>query len=323
MYRVLETLGEGGMGSVYRAHHSESGSEAALKLLKPEFAQDEEARERFLREARTCMKVSHPNVVRILAAGEAGGRCYMALELVEGGDAEELLEDCPQGLPEQQALEIVRDCARGLVAIEAAGLVHRDIKPGNIFLTDEGEAKLGDLGLARSALGEDRMTVTGTVVGTPAFMSPEQACGESELDVRTDVYSLGATLYCLLTGKHPFTGRSAWVIVKNVVNEPAPDARELCPSLSEPTHALLKRTLAKSPEDRHRSAQALLNALEAALRGEPDPNPPPLRRQGKRGVEGAPSESSESSANTKLILAALVILLVLAGLGYVLGSQSG
>ncbi len=272
-FRVVQPLGSGGMGCVVRARQVSLGREVALKVLHHDKqstgqAPTNQAMERFVREGRSAASVLHPNVVTTFAAGkdEATGRLFIAMELVQGGDAERLCERRGGRLPELEALALIRDCARGLGALEAAGLVHRDIKPENIFLGKDGTAKLGDLGLARRAVGDDRLTATGLVVGTPVYMAPEQALGNVDLDVRTDVYGLGATLFRLVSGKKPLeNSRSIPHLLARIVSEPAPDVREVAPDVSDATAALLLRLMAKEPALRPASAAALLAELETTI----------------------------------------------------------
>jgi tRNA A-37 threonylcarbamoyl transferase component Bud32 len=265
-FEVLEKLGQGGMGAVYKARDPNLGRIVALKVLAPALRADKEAADRFLREARAGAAVNHPNVITVHAvAGPEDPEHYMALEFLPGGDAEALAERHGGRLPEPLALEIMRDCARGLVAIERAGLVHRDLKPANIFVTADGQAKLADLGLARTQAGDDRMTVTGTIVGTPAFMAPEQARAEQDLDIRTDIYSLGASLFGLLAGKPPFIGSSAFVVVSNLLNKEPPKLEVIREDLSPHTVALIRRAMAKEREDRFQDAASLLRAVEEVL----------------------------------------------------------
>jgi serine/threonine protein kinase len=267
IYEVQEKLGQGGMGAVYKARDANLHRIVALKVLAPGFATDREAAERFLREARAAARVNHPNVITVHGVGEEQGRLYMALEFLPGGDADQLLTQHGGKLPERLALRVLRDCARGLVAIEGAGLLHRDLKPANIFISADGTAKLADLGLARSQVGDDRMTQTGAIVGTPAFMAPEQARGEVDLDIRTDIYALGASLYSLLTGQPPFSGTSAFVVVSNLLNQPAPDPSLVRPDLTQPTVRLILRAMAKDRDERYPNANAFLAAVEGALEG--------------------------------------------------------
>ncbi len=292
-YEVVERLGEGGMGAVYRARDVRLDREVALKVLPPHLLADAQWRERFEREARVAALVQHPNVVQCYALREDQGRIFMALELVRGKDADRLCRETGGKLPEKRALEIVRDGAKGLVAIEKAGLVHRDIKPANVFVAATGEAKLGDLGLARGRATSDRMTQTGAILGTPAFMSPEQANGETDLDVRTDIYALGATLFQLVTGRAPFEGPSPFATVAQVLRDPTPDPRTIHAEVSDATARLILKAMAKERTGRHRSASELLAGLERAL-APPAPRPP----SGRERVVTAPRPAVKKPAPT-------------------------
>ncbi len=271
-YRITGILGEGGMGRVYRALHRELQRPVALKVLRPALASDSEFINRFWREARAAARVLHQHVVALFDAGIVDGQPYMTLEYVPGGDLAKLLERGP--LAPAQALELIAQCADGLQALHEAGLVHRDLKPGNVFIDERGRAKLGDLGLARQASGDDRMTMTGQGMGTPAYMSPEQALGHADIDIRSDVHALGATLYALLTGKAPFAGTTPWAVVNAVCHDPAPDPRALrrdCPELAA---AVVLRAMAKVPAERHRSPVELAahcRAVVAAISGVASP----------------------------------------------------
>ena len=262
-FELIELLGQGGMGAVYRARELGLEREVALKLVSPAIARDPEARQRFLREARSAAAVNHPNVITILRVDD-GEVLFMALELLPGGDADDLRRAAGGRLSERRALEIGRDCARGLSAIDARNLVHRDLKPANVFLSADGAAKLADLGLARTQSGDDRMTQTGMIVGTPAFMSPEQADGD-EVDIRSDVYALGATLFQLVTGRPPFEGKSPLSVVAKVLTAPTPDPRDLVPELSATTGALIRKAMAKERAERFQTPAELASALEGAL----------------------------------------------------------
>ena len=203
-YRITGVLGEGGMASVYEAEQVSIGRKVALKIMSSALAEDSVSAERFMREARAVGQINDPHVITIFDVGCEDGKYYMALELLQGGDVRHYIEAAGGKISPQRAIEIFSDMVHGLTAIEDVGLLHRDIKPANIFLTTDGRAKLADLGLARSTMGDDRMTMTGQTVGTPAFMSPEQARGNAELDIRSDIYSLGATLYYMVCGRPPF-----------------------------------------------------------------------------------------------------------------------
>lgn len=266
-YRIDGHLGEGGMGVVYRAVHTTLGRPAALKVMRAELSSDRGFAERFLREARTAAAISHPNVVAIHDAGECDGRLFMAFELVGDGDLASLL-DRRGNLPWTEALRLIDHCAAGVEAIAKAGLVHRDIKPTNVFIDAEGRAKLGDFGLARSAAGEDRMTNTGVGMGTPSYMSPEQAHGLVDIDQRSDLHALGGTLYTLLTRKPPYEGATAWVVVNKVCNEPAPDPRALNPGVPAGVAALVQALMAKERAERPQTATEVRVMIAALLAGD-------------------------------------------------------
>jgi len=266
-HQLVAKLGQGGMGTVFKAIQLSMQREVALKVLTPALARDKEFTERFIREARAAGKVIHPNVISCFDVGMDHGVAYMSLELVSGGDALKRAQAAGGKLQEREALEIIRDCAHGLAAIAKAGLIHRDIKPANIFLTEDGHAKLADLGLARSSSGDDRMTQTGAAVGSPAYMAPEQAKGIHDLDIRADIYALGATLYHLLCGQPPFTGSSVFATVNKVINEPTPDPRVLTPAITTATVGIIRTMMAKDREQRFQTPEALAAAVEAVLAG--------------------------------------------------------
>lgn len=266
-YKLVAKLGQGGMGAVYRAIQLSMEREVALKVIAPAYAKDRLFVERFVREARAAGKVAHPHVVSCYDVGSADGITFMSLELVKGGDLMRHLQKRGGRLAETEVMPLLRECALGLEAIHKAGLIHRDIKPANIFLTEDGHAKIADLGLARSASGDDRMTVTGAAVGSPAYMSPEQAKGEEDLDIRTDIYSLGATLYHLLTGQPPYSGSTVLATVHQVVHAPIPDPRALAPGVSEGCAALVKRMMAKDRNIRQKDPRELIDDLDGLTAG--------------------------------------------------------
>jgi urea transport system substrate-binding protein len=263
-HRVVATLGRGGMGVVYKAMQKGFEREIALKVMHGHLARDPAFSERFLREAQASGRINHPHVVTVYETGRDGDGLYLAMEFVAGGDAEHLRQACGGRLTPRRAVEIVRDAARGLAAIHKAGLVHRDIKPSNIFVTAEGSAKLADLGLARHADGDDRLTLSGQILGTPAFMSPEQA-GGGHIDIRTDIYALGATLYTLVTGSQPYHGTTAMAIAVMAANGPFPDPLGSMPLLPRTVAAVIRRATAKPAADRHQTPAELVADLDRAL----------------------------------------------------------
>lgn len=309
--RIIKLLGKGGMGAVYLAEQERLSRQVALKVLPKELADDPAFEERFLREAKSGAQVNHPNVVTIHDAGRDAGRLYMALELIKGGDVEELCRENGGKLPEQRAVAIIADATRGLQAIHEAGLLHRDIKPANILLTAKDaagcQAKLADLGLARQSSGEDRQTLTGQTLGTPAFMSPEQAHGVNDLDIRSDIYSLGATLYALCCGQPPFTGSTAWAVVAQVINETPPDPRSLCPALSPQVCTLIETMMAKDRDDRPHDPQQLLALINSAQGNPALATAPTLINQptlanANKADKAASASVRSSNSNAKIIL---------------------
>lgn len=267
-YQVLAKLGQGGMATVYRAMQASLKREVALKVVSTSFSGDPAFCERFLREARAGALVNHPNVVTCFDAGEADGQLFMAMELVTGGDLAQLIDKRGGRLDEKLALNLLKDASSGLEAIEAARLVHRDIKPANIFLTEHGQAKLADLGLVCFSTGDDRMTKPGTVMGTPAYIAPEQARGVPDVDIRADLYSLGATLFHLVTGQPPYVSESPITTLVKSLNEPMPDPRSLRGDLSAATVAIIAFASDKDREKRYQSARQLREDLECALAGQ-------------------------------------------------------
>ncbi|MBA2479222.1 MAG: protein kinase [Planctomycetes bacterium] len=264
-FKIVGKLGQGGMGTVYRALQVSMHREVALKVISKQFASDPAFCDRFLREARAAGAVNHPNVITCFDVGQDQGWLYMALELMTGGDAAGLVREQGGRIEERRALRIIADCARGLSALKRAGLIHRDIKPANIFISEDGIAKLADLGLARATSGEDRMTMTGAAMGTPAFMSPEQASGDAGLDLRTDIYSLGATLFSLITGDMPFKGGSAFAVVAKVINDPTPDPRAVHGAVSDGAAAIIMAAMAKDRDRRYATPDLLIEDLERVL----------------------------------------------------------
>ncbi len=264
-YRIIDTLGQGGMGTVYRATQLSLDRMVALKVVRSDLARHPSFLGRFLREARIAPKNDHPNVVTIYDTGEADGHLYMALQFVPGGDLASRVKNGRLG--EDEALRIITECAKGLRAIHLAGLVHRDIKPANIFLSADGTAKVGDLGLARQILDDDKITFTGDLVGTPAYMAPEQALGEQDIDGRADLYALGTALYHLLTGNAPFMGSSPFVVGHRVISEPAPDPRDLNRTLSPGVAAVIHHAMRKDRNLRYQTADQFIADLEQVRAG--------------------------------------------------------
>ena len=253
------------MGVVYKARHVFTGRITALKILPLKLAEKSQYLERFKREAIALMRIEHPNVVRGYDFGGSDDYYYLALEYVAGKTLDEVLQREPW-LTEKRALLIVRQVALGLAAAARYGIVHRDIKPENIMVTAEGVAKICDFGIVKlEDLDDKEVTLAGTTVGTPFYISPEQARGDENLDIKSDLYSLGITLYQLTTGEVPFTGKSQGIILVRHILEDVPDPRTLNPALTPKLAAIVSRLTQKKPQDRYPTVEALIHDIDAAL----------------------------------------------------------
>jgi serine/threonine protein kinase len=262
-YALESEIGRGGMSVVYRARDVRLNRLVALKVLPPELAYDPAVRIRFTREAQTAAQLSHPHIVPIYDVGEREGLAYLVMGFVTGGNLATLLAREPRQ-PLDEVRRVACEIADALAYAHECGVIHRDIKPDNILLdATTGKAMVTDFGIARAMEAGARLTQTGIAVGTPAYMSPEQAEGERELDGRSDIYALGVVAYQMLTGRVPFTGGSTMsVLLKHVTERPRP-IPELRPDTPRPMREAVERALMKSAEDRWPTAQDFRNALMA------------------------------------------------------------
>ncbi|MBM4041016.1 MAG: hypothetical protein FJ290_21155 [Planctomycetes bacterium] len=268
--RILRRIGRGGMGVVYEAEQTSLRRIVALKVPLPSLmAEDRTYAERFLREARTAARLNDPNVVQVHDAGTDGQYYYMIMEFVDGEGLDKRIRR-KATLPVSEALAITLQAARGLAAAHRVDLIHRDIKPSNFLITQKGIVKLADFGLAKAVMGVPDLTFSSAVVGTPEYMSPEQCKGE-ELDPRSDIYSLGTSLYEMLTGRRPFDAQTKVAVMYKHVHEPIPTDLRRMPGISASVAAIVERMLAKRPEERFQSAEELIAALKPILR-EPQPD---------------------------------------------------
>jgi urea transport system substrate-binding protein len=261
-YRVLNQLGQGGMGAVFLAKDPQLDRTVALKVMLPEMAAEASARERFLREARAVAAIKNDHVITIYQVGQYNDVPFLAMELLQGRTLDEQLEKTPS-LPLAEVLRIGREVAVGLAAAHQKALVHRDIKPANIWLeTPTGRVKILDFGLARTAKTKSHLTETGLVIGTPDFMSPEQARGDA-VDARSDLFSLGIVLYCLCTEEMPFQGKTVMAVLTALaVSTPKP-VREINPKIPEPLADLIMRLLEKDPARRPATAEEVVDTIKA------------------------------------------------------------
>lgn len=295
-FRLKNLLGAGAMGKVYRAEDLAARRDVALKILSPEYAKYPHFLQRFQNEARALGKLNHPNIVAAFDVGEDGGRYYVVMELCEGQSLEERLKN-KKPIPVPEALEIALQAARGLEHAHERGLIHRDIKPGNILVSKEGIAKILDLGLSKNTESTDGYaTAQGMTVGTPHYMSPEQARGSAQTDLRTDIYSLGVTLFHMLTGSPPFVAKSAEKIMEKHLKERAPKPSEICPEVPASVDALVTRMMAKKPEERYANCESLCADLKRVMHGKMPSEPHPPRKGDSN--PGLKSPSSHGHSNT-------------------------
>src|SRR4051812_9717153 len=279
-YSLEEEIGRGGMGVVYRAVDTRLGRTVAIKILPAEATADPDRNRRFVHEARAASALNHPHIVTIHDIGEEHGVTFIAMELVDGATLERVLANGP--LPIATAVEYARQIAAALAAAHAGGIVHRDIKPGNIIITTDGRAKVLDFGLAKlieRAPSEATLSAVATrpglIVGTAAYMSPEQAEGRP-LDARSDVFSFGAVLYEMVTGRRPFAGGSDLGVLAAILRDRPAPVRSLRPDVPPLVEGLIDRALAKDPAGRHASGADGEKDLGAAHAAVGRPADPPL-----------------------------------------------
>jgi tRNA A-37 threonylcarbamoyl transferase component Bud32 len=262
-YEVEELVGTGGMSSVFRAHDRLLDRKVALKVLHQQYSDDDDYVERFRREARAVAALSHPNIVTVIDRGEHEGRQFIVFEYIHGENLKALIERRGPA-PVTTALELAMQIARGLSFAHQQGLIHRDVKPQNILLNGDGQAKVTDFGIARSLDVQQGMTQTGTVLGTSDYIAPEQAQGQ-RVDEHTDVYSLGVVLYEMLTNEVPFPGENFVAVAMRHINEAPPSIRDKRPDVSPRLEAAVQRAMAKRPEDRFQTMADFCRELEADL----------------------------------------------------------
>ena len=315
-YLIEQRLGEGGMGKVYRAKNLRLNKTCAIKILPEHFAkQDASLIERFVREAQAAANVEHPNVLPVHFVGKEADTYFIEMQYVDGGTLEGLMEK--QGkLPPEVAARIIRDVAAGLGAAHAKGVIHRDIKPSNIMLTKDGQVMVVDFGLARMGQRATRLTMTGTIMGTPLYMSPEQGQG-LPADHRSDIYSLGVMLYRLLAGAPPFQADTPVALIHHHVYTPPPDILTASPDCPPVLAAMVARMMAKKLEERYQSCNELWSDLEAFLAppgAPPEPGKSAAQKPAELGKSGAVVPKRRSALPVLVIL-----MLLLAGVGGPIG----
>ncbi|MBA2702111.1 MAG: serine/threonine protein kinase, partial [Chloroflexi bacterium] len=260
-YRLLAPLGQGGMATIYRAMDRQLGREVAVKLLRPEYLRDPDFSSRFRQEAQNAASLSHPNVVTVYDYGADPSGPYIVMELVDGEDLASILRRVGP-LPPQQAARVAAAVARALAAAHARGIVHRDVKPGNILIGRDGRVKVVDFGIAR-ALAEAQMTLPGTTLGSVHYFSPEQARGQPTT-AASDVYGLGIVLFEMMTGRRPWEGDSAASVALARLSGPVPDPARLRPGIPPELAAITRKAMALEPRDRFASAAEMAGARSSS-----------------------------------------------------------
>ncbi len=307
-YRLVRKIGEGGLASVWEAEHLTLNSKIAVKFLHRTGPMQSEPSQRFLREARVAASVRHRNVVEIVDFGFAEGEIpYMVMEFLHGRSLGNYLEENGR-IPFAEAASIAAGTLRGLSAVHAAGLVHRDIKPDNIFLVEDPEegsyAKLVDFGLSRRA-GRSDMTAEGTLMGTPQYMSPEQASGSTDLDARVDIYAMGVVLYEMISGVVPFDSDSLADILTSVIHTPPKPLVELVPDVPEKLAFVVETAMAKDREHRFIDARSMRTSLlDSGVYSGAEPPSGLISRMSADEMEGAtmPSRAAITGSNAALRL---------------------
>jgi len=264
---ITQVIGSGGMGSVYKGTHNFLGKEVAVKFLSRTLVENKEFIDRFIREAQTLARVEHKNLVRVYDAGEWKKNYYIVMEFIQGKSLGDTLKTKAR-LPYPEAVKIIRQCAQGLEAAAQKSIIHRDIKPDNIMILDSGGVKLTDFGLAKSLESSMEITQTGQLMGTPHYMSPEQ-CDGANVDFRSDMYSLGATFYRIITGKFPYSGNTAFAVMRKHVEEPLTPPSTVINEIPKDVSSIIEKMMQKQPENRYMSYDEVIESLTAVEKGVP------------------------------------------------------
>jgi serine/threonine-protein kinase len=264
-YRIIEQLGQGGMATVFKAYHPNLDRYVAIKVLHPAFKQDPQFLERFQREARVVAKLDHPNIVPVFDYADHDGQSYLVMKFIEGETLKGVIDR--QWPSKEQILGIVRSVGNALTYAHGKGVLHRDVKPSNILLAEPGSVYLADFGLARMAEAGESTLSSDQLLGTPHYISPEQARGEKDLDAGTDIYSLGIVLYQLAVGRVPYNSDTPFSIIHDHIYTPLPMPRSINEKIPEDLERVLLKALAKDRKDRFASVQELVDAFDNAARG--------------------------------------------------------
>ncbi|SIH37034.1 serine/threonine-protein kinase pknF [Mycobacteroides abscessus subsp. abscessus] len=314
-YTIERLLGAGGMGEVYVARHPRLPRSDALKVLGPQLTDDDMYRRRFEREADLAATLSHPAIVKVHDRGEADGRLWMALELIDGTDLGHIITTTPAGLPPAEVGRVATVVAEALDYAGSRGLVHRDVKPANILISAGGHILLTDFGIARLSQEASELTATGATVGTLSYASPEQLCAQP-LDTRSDQYSLACTVFRLLTGRPPFVGETAAHVIAGHLSEQAPAPSSLRPDLPPQLDTVLMRALSKDREDRYGSSTQFAADLVSALaQGHAQPAAAPPAGLPVPGAPDSAGRATERGTGKRWLVAAMIVAIVAAAAG--------
>ena len=310
-YEIIDEIGRGGMAVVYRAYQRSLNRHVAIKVLAPQLSVDQQFVERFQREARAAAGLRHPHVVVIHDVAQEQGIYYIVMEYLEGRSLKELIQ-AEQSLSPERATRIVEQVASALDYAHEQGFVHRDIKPANIIVDKNDHVTLTDFGIAKAASETQHLTRTGMLIGTPEYMSPEQAEGGT-VDHRTDLYALGVVLYQMLTGRAPFHSTTPHATLHAVIYEPPPPVRQLRPSLSPAIESVVMRSISKQPASRYQSGSDMVAALRAAQSGQSTvavAAPPSTPAKDSRPQKSLAVPIAAGAAAVLVVIAIAIILLL-------------
>lgn len=305
-YEIVGELGRGGMGVVYRALDTSLNRAVALKVLGQQVSNDADLIERFRREAQSAASLNHPNVIQIYFFGEEAGQHYFVMEFVQGESLADRIRRQKQ-IPPREAAAVLLQSAQGLKRAHDAGIVHRDIKPGNIMINHEGVVKVADFGIAMVHNAEKKLTATGQFLGTPGYLSPEVCLGKPT-DLRSDIFALGIVYFEMLTGSLPFHSDSPLQMLREVVEAPVPDVRALNNAVDLDTHLILSSMIEKDPDKRYQHCGALISALERYLGSDVPslafaaaPTPPPASLDETVAMGAPGTQATQALAETEVL----------------------